>query len=340
MNNETGTISRRHFIGAGAGVAAAATLGPVALASKSRAEEHDDCPPVPPPGLLPPENLGIQLYTVRDRVSSLGFAKIFEILAKQGYKEIEFAGYTQGNVGPITPEEIRSLMDDNGLRGVATHVGINSSNIGQVLDTAETLGLSYVGIASSSTQATTSAWQQTADNYNSFGAAAKERGIKFYFHNHNAEFGFVYDSPTTRIYDILLAETDPELVFFEMDIFWAYVGQYQYGRAPFPTFEPLDYVTAQPHRFPLFHVKDGKRNQLSQNGYDMVDVGQGHIDYQNFFCTLENLENHHYFMEHDGASSGTKGSLGSAHASFLWMRYGLESCADEGAVVEAGRRAR
>ena len=125
-----------------------------------------------------------------------------------------------------------------------------------------------------------------------------------------------------------------------MDIFWAYVGQYQYGRAPFPTFEPLDYVTAQPHRFPLFHVKDGKRNQLSQNGYDMVDVGQGHIDYQNFFCTLENLENHHYFMEHDGASSGTKGSLGSAHASFLWMRYGLESCADEGAVVEAGRRAR
>jgi sugar phosphate isomerase/epimerase len=264
---------------------------------------------------------------VRDQVASQGFAKVFETLATQGYKELEFAGYTQGSVGPITPQEIRGLMDANGLDGVATHVSINSSNIQQVLDTAEILGLEYVGIASSSSPSPTlSGWQQVAANYNSYGAAAKERGMKFYFHNHNSEFGFIYDSPTTRIYDVLLSETDPELVFFELDIFWAYVGQHQYGRAPFPTFEPLDYVMAQPERFPLFHVKDGKRNQLSQNGYDMVDVGQGHIDFKNFFCTVGDLDNRHYLMEHDGASGGTKGSLGSAHASFLWMRHGLDGC--------------
>jgi sugar phosphate isomerase/epimerase len=325
------SISRRRFIGAGAGVAAAAAAGPLVLAQRSTAAEPaEGCPPEIPPGLLKKERIGIQLYTVRDQVSSLGFQKVFETLAWQGYKEIEFAGYTQGNVGPITPQEIRQLLDDNGLDGVASHVGLNTSNIQAQLDIAQILGLEYIGIASSSASAPSlSAWQAVADNYNTLGAAAKERGIKFYFHNHNSEFGFIYDSPGTRIYDVLLAETDPELVFFEMDIFWAYVGQYQYGRAPLPTFEPLDYVTAQPERFPLFHVKDGKRNQLSQNGYDMVDVGQGHIDFKSFFCALPDLENRHFLMEHDGASGGTKGSLGSAHASFLWMRYGLNECPAE-----------
>ena len=56
----------------------------------------------------------------------------------------------------------------------------------------------------------------------------------------------------TRLYDVLLEETDPRLVFFEFEIFWSHVGQ-----SRFPGFKPHEYPWDMPERFPLFHVKDG-----------------------------------------------------------------------------------
>lgn len=321
------TLTRRSLIGAGAGAAAATVLGTRApkAAGATAAEASTDA--FVGPAVLPPARIGLQLYSIRDQVSSLGFAQVFETLAAIGYKAIEFAGYTQGSVGPITPAQIRQLMDANGLIGVGSHVSISNTNIQQVLDAAQTLGLSYVGLASASSQTNTVAgWQQTAANFNSWGAAASARGIKFYWHNHQTEFGFTVDEPTTRIYDILLDETDPALVFMEMDIYWAYVGQYLYGRAPFPAFEPLDYVTANQARYPLFHVKEGKRNQASPNGYDMEDVGQGHIDFESFFCALADRNSHWYLWERDNANIHPFGSMASAERSWLYMRYGLLGC--------------
>jgi sugar phosphate isomerase/epimerase len=321
------SFTRRKLIGVGAGAAAATAFGtrvPAALAagdSRSVGEAFSG------PALMPPERIGIQLFTIRDQVSSLGFAEVFETLAAIGYEAVEFAGYTQGSVGPITVAQIRQLMDANGLVGVGSHVSINDGNIQQVLDAAEILGLPYVGLASASSQTNTvSGWQQTADNFNRWGAATAARGVRFYWHNHQSEFGFTLDQPTRRIYDILLEETDPALVFMEMDIYWAYVGQYLYGRAPFPTFEPLDYVTANRSRYPLFHVKEGKRNQASQNGYDMDDVGQGHIDFETFFCGVGEKDSHWYLYERDNASSHPKGSMVSSECSYLYMRHGLLGC--------------
>jgi sugar phosphate isomerase/epimerase len=321
------TLTRRKLIGAGAGAAAATVLGFRAPDALGATAADASTEAFVGPAVLPPGRIGLQLYSIRDQVSSLGFAQVFETLAAIGYKAIEFAGYTQGSVGPITPAQIRQLMDANGLVGVGSHVSITDANINQVLDTAQILGLPYVGLASASSQTNTVAgWSQTAANFNRWGAEASARGIKFYWHNHQAEFGFTADDPTTRIYDILLDETDPALVFMEMDIYWAYVGQYLYGRAPFPTFEPLDYVTANRARYPIFHVKEGKKNQASQNGYDMEDVGQGHIDFENFFCTLGEKDSHWYLWERDNANTHPHGSMASAECSWLYMRYGLLGC--------------
>ena len=190
-----------------------------------------------------------------------------------------------------------------------------------MLDDAETLGLRFVGTANApSSQNTVAAYQQAAANFNIYGEAAAARGMRFYQHNHDGEFGFALDQPTTRLYDVLLAETDPEFVFLEMDIFWAYVGQYKYGRVPPFTFEPLDYVTAQRHRYPLFHIKDGKSNPASPNGYDMVDVGEGDIDFRGFLSAVGEKWRHHYIMERDNASQAEGGSFGSAARSYRAMR--------------------
>jgi sugar phosphate isomerase/epimerase len=306
----------------------AAALAPRLAAAQSPTPSPEPDPTCEPaPGLLPPERIGVQLYTVRDRVSSLGFAKVFETLAETGFNEVEFAGYTQGSVGPITLQEIRRLLDDNGLRGVGSHASVTTANVQQKLDEAQILGLPFIGNATTSSQSPTLAgWQAAAANYNAIGQAAAARGVKFYLHNHQTEFAPIADQPTTRVYDVLLRETDPNLVFFEMDIYWAYVGQYLFSKQPFGTFEPLDYVTRQPARFPLFHVKDGKTNQTNPQGYDMVDTGQGNIDFQKFFSALSETDRpaHAYLNERDNANTHPHGSFGSVLASFWWMRRGLK----------------
>ena len=122
-----------------------------------------------------------------------------------------------------------------------------------MINDAEEIGLPYVGTASSPGAAVrrdrrraTGAQPRTSTG---FGAAARARGLRFYQHHHSGEFAV---ENGTRLYDVLLEETDPRLVFFELDIFWAYVGQ-----SRFPGFKPYVYPWSMPERFPLFHVKDG-----------------------------------------------------------------------------------
>ena len=130
--------------------------------------------------------------------------------------------------------------------------------------------------------------------------------MKFYQHNHSDEFAFAADDPKVRLYDVLLAETDPDLVHLEMDIYWAYAGQFRFSKRPDGTpapFDPLDYVLAHPHRYPLFHVKDGVSDPANEFGYRMTDVGDGDIDYQRFISTVTHLRGrrlaHHWQTEHD-----------------------------------------
>ena len=340
-------LNRRGFIGVAGGTAATALLGafgaPAAAASETAASDRGRRG-----RLVPPGRLGIQLFTVRDKVSSLGFAAVFEELARDGYAEVEFAGYTQGSVGPITIPQINGLLNDNGLRGIGSHVGYFSSDpnaytfatkLDQVLDDAAALGLPFIGTASSPARYgnTVDAWKRACAEFNAFGSAAAERGMKFYQHNHAEEFGFPTDQPSVRLYDVLLAETDPELVALEMDIFWAFSGQFRFSSRPDPNnpsgppipapFEPLDYVLAAPERYPLFHVKDGDSDPTVRDGFRMTDVGDGGIDYQRFIGAVQRRGRrrgtHNYLVERDDAVSPTAnpaGSFSTARRSIDFLR--------------------
>ena len=116
----THRLSRRNMLGVAAGATAAALLGAAAApagAATATAALGRGRP------VLPPGRLGIQLYSVRDKVSTLGFAPVFAELRKYGYDEVEFAGYTQGSAGPITLAQLRRLARDNGLNPIGSHVG-------------------------------------------------------------------------------------------------------------------------------------------------------------------------------------------------------------------------
>ena len=116
MESQT-TLSRRRLLGVGAGAAAALAVG--RAAGTANAAPGDG---FYGSGILPSDRIGLQLYSVRDVLPSIGFARLFEALAEIGFKYVEFAGYTQGTTPEITVKQLRSLMDTYGLKGIGSHV--------------------------------------------------------------------------------------------------------------------------------------------------------------------------------------------------------------------------
>jgi sugar phosphate isomerase/epimerase len=309
-------LTRRGFLRAATGTTVAltaATLGGTALATPAQAESVGS-------RLIPPGKIGLQQWSIRDVVSSLGFRPVFEELSRMGYRHFEFFNYNSPAEPGQTLEQLRQLLDDNGLTAIGAHrsLGAFRGNLEQELDQAQILGLPFIGTANepvSPANRTVAGYKAVAEEFNAWGAAAKERGIRWYQHNHQNEFRFAADDPSVRLYDVLLAETDPSLVYLEMDIYWAFVGQHIA-----PGFEPAEYVKANPQRYPLFHAKDGERRPDLANGYDFTEFGAGDIDFAAFYREIgPNSRQHFSLWEQDNAPSTPAelgGSLGAAERSY------------------------
>ncbi|MFF3949144.1 sugar phosphate isomerase/epimerase family protein [Streptomyces sp. NPDC001902] len=312
------SFDRRDFLRATAAttvaVAAASIVGAAAAPSASAATSILS---------IPKDRISLQLYSVRDKVSSLGFRVVLEEMARIGYKEVEFAGYTQNTsiLGrQITLQEIRQLLDDNGLKAIGSHVGIGDfrSNLQGQLDAAEILGMPHVGTANAPSNSNTVAgYLAAAEEFNAWGQAAAARGLKLYQHNHAGEFAFASDQPSVRLYDVFLRNTDPRYVYLELDVYWAYVGQHRW-----PGFDPAAYVRNQPYRYPLFHMKDGAASS-GADGYSIVEFGAGVLPYQQFIRDIGARGSHVGIWEQDTAPNtqpNPPGSFGAAQRSFTALK--------------------
>jgi sugar phosphate isomerase/epimerase len=353
-------LNRRQFLAATTGLAAAAvTAGPLAAVANAS-------PGTKPSNgvLVPPGKRGIILYTVRDAISrdpattphASGFKAVFEELARIGYKQVEFAGYSQhanapgGNVNNVAGAHLlRSWLDDNGLEAEGNHGSIPGTITPQTLasfdaacEIANILGMAHIGTGSDPTSSAYKAdWDAAVERWNTLGERAAGHGLKLYTHNHDVGYSFLLDSgpldalgrPTRssgiRRLEYFLHNTDPAYVHLEMDIFWAYVAQHKHrtytapdGAVVTSVFDPLALVQPNTKRFPLFHAKDGKANPDSGNGYDMVPLGMGDIDYQGFFSRMGAKGYHNPMWEQDNAGGGTANpgqSLAYAEISYRHM---------------------
>lgn len=177
----------------------------------------------------------------------------------------------------------------------------------------------HVGTANAPSNVNTVAgYRAAADEFNAWGAAASARGLKLYQHNHAGEFAFATDQPSVRLYDVFLKNTDPRHVYLELDIYWAYVGQYRW-----PGFDPAAYVRNQPYRYPLFHMKDGDANAANANGFDIVEFGAGDLPYERFVRDIGPRASHIGIWEQDTAPNtqpNPPGSLGAAERSFTALK--------------------
>lgn len=349
--NDTG-LTRRGLLGAGVGLAAGAAVGTdVAAAATVRHRSGVQSGRQPshapsPQTLLPSDRLGIQLYTVRDEIAKVGFGHVFERLAEIGFRHVEFAGLTEG-VKPVRPNTIRKLLAMNGLIGLG-NATLNTSNppvsdatFGRMLDAAETIGLPAVSVSFvNPTANTTAGWRAEAHRFNHYGSLTAKREMRFVVHNHFQEWAPLDDDPSRRGEDVLLAETDPRHVVFEMDIYWAFVGRWQNRQTL--KFDPLrDYAIPHRHRYVNFHVKDGKADQtggFTDDFGDIVDLGEGNIDYARFFADFlrhatGDDHRHWYILERDNASDHPRGSLAAAQVGYLYLRYGIATSMSFGGLT-------
>jgi sugar phosphate isomerase/epimerase len=222
--------------------------------------------------------VGLQLYTVRGEMQrdlEGTLARVAEI----GYREVEFAGYFGR-----TPAQVRRSLRSAGLTAPSTHVGpeLLGERWAPTLDEARTIGHRWVTIAAipAEQRRTLDAWRRWADAFSAAGAAARQVGLRFAYHNHAIE---LLPVEGVRPLDLLLERTDPAFVDIELDLFWCVQG----GG------DPLDFFQRHPGRFAFVHVKDRTAEGR------MADVGAGTLDFRALLRGHREAGIQAFFVEHD-----------------------------------------
>ena len=244
--------------------------------------------------------LGVQLWSVRESMRE-DVSGTLAWVRDQGFQEVELAG-TYG----LPPEEFKALLDSVGLRATAMHVGYElfRDSIDVVLDQAEALGVDYVGIAwiphEEGQPFTVDMARENAARFNTWGQAAKARGLQFFYHVHGYEFQPAEDGEMPM--DVLMEETDPEDVKYEMDVFWV----------AHPGADPVEWLRRYPDRWELMHIKDMKQGTTGDfSGHAppeaQVPVGTGQINYKEVLRAAEEIGLDRYYIEDE--STDPRGNI-------------------------------
>jgi sugar phosphate isomerase/epimerase len=224
------------------------------------------------------DGFGVQLYTLR-REMATDVDGTLATVAEIGYTEVEFAG-----LHGLTAREMRAKLDAVGLRAASSHHGVDLVRDGweRTLEDAQALGQRLIVVPGlPGDERTRDGISRIADDFNRAGEMASSAGLSFGYHNHDWEFTALDDG--TIPMEHLLDSTDPEHVDWQMDVFWVVQG----GSDPF------EQLSRRAGRIHSIHVKD--RTAAG----DMVDVGDGVIDFVRFIPEAERQGLLHAFVEHD-----------------------------------------
>ncbi|MBW8682877.1 sugar phosphate isomerase/epimerase family protein [Chitinophaga rhizophila] len=261
------------------------------------------------------KKVGLQLYTLRDLLPKDVKGVIGQIAAA-GYKEVETYGYNpQSGFWGLSPKEFKALLKQHKLSAVSGHVSIDSfikggsaDDLKANIEALKTVDAEYLIVPWLGEDIRTSAddYKKIASKLNEAAEICKSSGLKFGYHNHDFEFKQYND---TTGYDILLKETSPKLVKFELDLYWVVRS----GKKPVEMFEQ------HPGRFPLWHVKDMDKANPDQN----TEVGNGSIDFKEIFAKASTAGMKHFFIEHE--NNYKPNEIGSIQESISYIQKNLLS---------------
>lgn len=265
--------------------------------------------------------LGIQLFSIPKMLSE-DFLGGIKMLSGMGYKELELfgpfpfsaesakkgweaagkmLGFSGSGYYGKTAKEIKKILDDHGLSSPGTHTDLDTleNNMGALGEASAILGHKYVTLPAipDTRRKNLDDYKKMADTFNKIGAEAKKNGVKLGYHNH----GYGIKPMEGQIpLEIILKNTDPNLVFFEMDIFWTTAG----GA------DPIELLSKYPNRYKMLHLKDMKeKRQFAGDGGTMGDwiplfplmasAGEGVLDLKGIVNKAKEIGVEHYFVEQD-----------------------------------------
>ncbi len=238
------------------------------------------------PGAGKKMKIGIQLWTLRDVINS-DLVGTLSSLSKIGYNSLEPFGF-DGSFYGHSAKDFRKICNDLVMDITSTHCGINIENAQLFSEKAAEAGLEYLVLPSFNgrPEKTLDDFKKVAHEMNQIGEITKKSGITFGYHNHNFEFQPMEEKLP---YDILLAETDPDLVTFQMDIYWVIKG----GQ------KPEQYFEKHPGRFQMWHVKD-----MGNDGESCI-VGNGKINFKDLLKQSKKAGLKRIIYEQESYSEGT-----------------------------------
>ena len=214
-----------------------------------------------------------------------------------GYEEVEFYSNLYRQPAP----ELKAMVRRAGLRAPSGH--FDYANFAGMIPYAHRLGLEWMvcPMLPKEQQGAVDGFHRAANAFNRWGKECKAHGMRFAFHNHNYEFA---DLNGTTGYDILLKETDPDLVWLEMDCYWIA----QAGRDPMLMLKQLG------ERVRMLHLKDRKggtptSQELNQAASHFTEVGRGSLNWRAILALAQSLGVEHYFVEQDESDKPPMESL-------------------------------
>lgn len=208
---------------------------------------------------------GIQLYTLRDDMPK-DPKGILQQLASFGYKQIE--SYEHDKLGMfwgMKNTDFKSYLDSLGMKLIASHTDINKDFERKAREAAE-IGMEYLVCPWIGPQKNLDAFKKAAQTFNERGEICKKNGLKFAYHNHDYSFEMLEGQFPQ---EVMMNNTDPELVDYEMDIYWVVTA----GE------DPVRWFNKYPNRFRLAHVKDRTKGIPLSDKFNSTTLGTGSIDY-------------------------------------------------------------
>jgi sugar phosphate isomerase/epimerase len=248
--------------------------------------------------------LGVQLYTVRDRLGAQA-DRTLEAIAAIGYKELELG---RADLAQLVP-----LARKHGLRAVSTHIEAplvtgdwtawkdavtvpDGYTLERALGEASTHGIRYAVVSylmPSERGGGLQFYQRLADQLNKAGEAGRKAGVTLGYHNHGFEFEPLPDG--RRPLDVLVTRTDPSLVKLELDVFWVGIT----GA------DPAELLGRYKGRVALVHLKDRAKDAPRATDERKVapasfkEVGSGSLDFGAILKAADAAGVQHYFVEQD-----------------------------------------
>lgn len=235
-----------------------------------------------------PANVGLQLYSLRG-IFTQSPAKGLKQTQDFGFRLVETAGTYN-----LPPERFRAMLADHGLKPVSGHFPYDrwKNEPAKVIAEAKALGLEYAGCAWITHKAPFSeaAARDAIAVFNHAGELAAKEGIRVFYHAHGFEF---HAHGAGTLMDLLLKETNPKHVSFEMDVLWVV----------FPGQDPVQWLKRYPGRWALMHLKDLRKGVRTGELTGKTDVtndvplGTGQMNWPAILKAAQESGVKYYFIE-------------------------------------------